>query len=142
VSRALLILASNLERRQAHKWIDAAPTNSRVTFQGPRRTLDQSSKMWAMLTDISRQYRHHGQKLSPDDLKVLFLSALGAELRLVPNLDGTGFVHLGRSSSNLSREEMSNLLDLIAAWGAQNGIVFTDGEGTGVEPNKHPESAA
>ena len=28
---------------------------TRVEFKGPKRTLDQNSRMWAMLTDVSRQ---------------------------------------------------------------------------------------
>jgi hypothetical protein len=80
--------------------------------------------MWAMLTDVARQVKWHGQKLSPDDWKVVFLSALKAELRMVPNLDGNGFVQLGRSSSALSVDEMSDLMALIEAFGAQEGVMF------------------
>jgi hypothetical protein len=66
----------------------------------------------------------HGQKLSADDWKMLFLSALKQEMRLVQNLSGNGFISLGRSSSDLSKEEMSNLLELILAWGAEHGVMF------------------
>ena len=38
--------------------------------------------------------------------------------------EGQVFVQLGRSSSDLSREEMSDLIELIAEWGARNGIEF------------------
>jgi hypothetical protein len=82
--------------------------------------------MWAMLTEVARQVQWHGQKLSADDWKLVFLAALKAELRIVPNLDGTGFVQLGRSSSDLSVSEMADLIDLIAAFGARQGVVFAD----------------
>jgi hypothetical protein len=68
----------------------------------------------------------HGQKLSPDDWKMLFLSALKQEMRMVQNLSGNGFISLGRSSSSLSKEEMSNLLELIMAWGAEHGVRFNE----------------
>jgi hypothetical protein len=68
-------------------------------------------------------------KLSPADWKLIFLDALKRELRIVPNLDGTGFVNLGRSSSDLSKEEMSDLLELITAWGVEHGIKFNDPAG-------------
>lgn len=45
---------------------------------------------------------------------------------MVPNLDGNGMVSLGRSSSDLSKEEMGELMEVIAAWGAANGVVFHD----------------
>jgi hypothetical protein len=82
--------------------------------------------MWAFLSEIAAQVKWHGVKLSADDWKLIFLDSLKRELRIVPNLDGTGFVNLGRSSSDLSKEEMSELLALIEAWGVQNGVRFND----------------
>jgi hypothetical protein len=124
MSRAVIVLHSQIEKARARAWIDQAAWGTRVTFAGPKRTLPQNERMWAMLTDVARQVKWHGQKLSPDDWKVVFLSALKAELRLVPNLDGNGFVQLGRSSSALSVDEMSDLMALIEAFGAREGVVF------------------
>ena len=126
MSRALIVLAYASDRAKAHTWIDKAPVNTRVTFQGPKRSIPQSDAMWARLTEIAEQKTYHGLKLSADDYKLLFLDALKREVRMVPNIDGNGFVSLGRSSSDLSKEEMSDLLELIAAWGAQNGVVFKE----------------
>jgi hypothetical protein len=126
MGRALLILNGQEARRKAASWVQKAPLNTRVTFQGPKRSLDQNSKLWASLTDIAEQMAWHGQKLSADDWKMLFLSALKQELRMVQNLSGNGFITLGRSSSDLSREEMSNLLELILAWGAEHGVKFNE----------------
>jgi hypothetical protein len=99
-----------------------------VTFQGPRRTLDQNSRLWAMLTDISQQLLWHGQRLSTDDWKQVFLAALKQEMRMVPNLDGNGFVQLGRSSSDLSRQEMSDLMTIIEAFAARHGVKLMETE--------------
>ena len=77
-----------------------------------------------MLTDVATQIDWHGVKLTPDDWKLIFLDGLKREMRLVPNLDGTGFVNLGRSSSDLGVEEMSDLMQLIEAFGANHGVVF------------------
>jgi len=82
--------------------------------------------LWSALTDISRQKLYHGVRLTPDDYKLLFMDALKREVRMVPNLDGNGFVSLGRSSANLSVEEMSALLDLIHAWCAREGVILND----------------
>ncbi len=79
-----------------------------------------------MLTEVSVQLSWHRQKLRPDDWKLIFMDALKRELRIVPNIDGTGFVNLGRSSSDLSKEEMGELLELISAFGAQHGVTFRD----------------
>jgi len=128
MSRALLVLAGNSERAKAHYWIDKAPVNTRVTFQGPKRSLPQNDRLWAHLTDIAAQRKWHGQTLSTDDWKLLFMSALKQEMRLVPNLDATGFVQLGRSSSALDREEMADLITIIEAWAAREGVVLGDTE--------------
>ena len=71
-----------------------------------------------MLTDVAQQVTWHGIRLSADDWKIVFLDALKREVRMVPNLDGNGFVQLGLSSSDLSKEEMGMLMELIAAFGA------------------------
>ena len=93
-----------------------------------KRSLPQNDRMWAMLSELALQLPWHGQKLRADDWKLIFLEALKRELRLVPNIDGDGFVDLSRSSSDLSKNEMGDLLDLIAAFGAQHGVMFGDGE--------------
>ncbi len=126
MSRALILIASKADREKVAQWATKAPWNTRVTFQAPKRSLPQNDRMWAMLTDIATQKDWHGIKLTPDDWKLVFLDALKRELRVVPNLEGTGFVNLGRSSSDLSKQEMSDLLELLAAWGASNGVVFHD----------------
>jgi hypothetical protein len=84
--------------------------------------------MWAMLTEIAAQVRWHGLRLSADDYKLLMLDALKREVRMVPNIDGNGFVSLGRSSSDLSRSEMADLLELITMFGARHGVQFKFGD--------------
>ena len=124
MSRALLVLHNDNMREKAIDWVRRAPKETRVTFKGPKRTVEQNDKMWAMLTDISQQLLWHGVRLSPDDYKLLLLDGLKREMRIVPNIDGTGFVNLGRSSSDLSKAEMSELIELIAAFGAQHDVKF------------------
>lgn len=124
MSRATLILASPSVRDKAHTWIDKAPRLTRVEFKGPKRSIPQNDRMWAMLTDVATQVPWHGLKLSPDDWKLVFLDALKREVRMVPNLDGNGFVSLGRSSSDLSKAEMGDLMTLIEMFGAKHGVKF------------------
>ena len=128
MSRALVILNRASDRERVQAWAAKAPWGTRVTFQEAKRTSDQNARMWAMLTEVARQLKWHGQRLSADDWKLVFLSALKQELRIVPNLDGTGFVQLGRSSSSLSVGEMADLMDLIAAFGAREGVTFAEPE--------------
>lgn len=124
----MIILHGQSDRLRAASWIGRLPYGTRIEFKASKRTLPQNDRMWAMLTDVAQQLPWHGVKLRPDDWKLIFLDALKRELRMVPNIDGTGFVNLGRSSSDLSKEEMGNLMELIAAFGAQHGVVFKEPE--------------
>jgi len=128
MSRALLILAGDAQRARAVKWIAQAPAGTRLEFKAPRRTLDQNAKMWAMLTEIAAQKEHCGRKYPPETWKALFLHALGREMQFVPALDGQTFLPLGQRSSDLTKAEMSDLIELLHAWGAENGVVFRDEE--------------
>lgn len=133
MSRALLILDGEFMRNKAIQWIKKSAPGTRVEFKAPKRTLDQNSKMWACLTDIATQLPWHGVKLTPDDWKLVFLDALkrekGSAIRIVPNTDNTGFVNLGSSSSDLSKDEMAELIELIHAFGAQHNVIFYEQEG-------------
>lgn len=126
MGRALLVINTKEARAKAADWLARAPWGTRVTFQGPRRTIEQNSRMWAMLTDFAEQVEHGGRKYSPEAWKTIFLHALGQEATFVPNLDGTGFVPLGLKSSELSKQEMTDLIELLFSEGARRGVVWSD----------------
>jgi hypothetical protein len=118
MSRALVVLDTEFQRRRAADWCWSLKPGTRVEFKAPRRTDEQNAKMWAMLTEVATQVRWHGLKLAPDDWKLILMAGLKRELRLVPNIDGDGFVNLSTSSSDLSKEEMSDLIELMFKFGA------------------------
>jgi len=89
------------------------------------RTIEQNAKLWALLGEISEQVNWHGQKLSSEDWKHVFSAALNQQ-RVVPNIDSTGFVVLGKSTSKMSVAEMMDMIELIHAFGAQRGVKFKD----------------
>lgn len=126
MTRALLTLTSEAVRLRAKRWLSQAPLGTRVEFRAPRRSIPQNDKMWSMLTDIAAQVTHCGRKYPADAWKVLFMHALGREIQFLPAIDGTTFVPYGQSSSELSKQEMSDLIEFIAAWGAEHGVVFGD----------------
>lgn len=126
MSRYVLTLNSSASRANAMQVIAAAPNGTRVEVKAVKRSGPQNDRMWAMLTEVAQQLPWHGQKLRPDDWKLIFLDALKRETRMVPNIDGSGFVDLGRSSSDLTKHEMTDLIELIFAFGAQHGVTFQD----------------
>ena len=126
MSRYSFVLNSAADRARAMKVVAAAPSGTRVEVKAAKRSLPQNDRMWAMLTDVARQLPWHGVKLRPDDWKLIFMDALKRELRIVPNIDGSGFVNLGRSSSALTKSEMGDLLTLIEAFAARHGVKLHD----------------
>jgi hypothetical protein len=88
------------------------------------RSLEQNRKCWAMLAEVSEQVNWHGQHLSAEDWKHVFTSSLKKQ-RAVPGIDG-GFVVLGQSTSKMTIAEMSELIELMHAFGAEHNVKFTD----------------
>lgn len=150
MSRRLYILSSPKQREFVAKVVRGLLRGWRVEIKPPQRTLPQNDKMWAALTDVSEQHQHHGISLEPEDWKLIFLDYFwrlrNAELRLAASIDGKGFVPLsGRSSSDLSKEEMSDFIELIHAEGAGWGVEFQgdgrDAAGGGDSPKPAARAA-
>lgn len=45
---------------------------------------------------------------------------------VVPNLEGTGFVALGLSTSSMTIKEMIDMIELITAFGVDHGVKFNE----------------
>jgi hypothetical protein len=126
MNRALLTLHGAVDRARAIKWVTNAPPGTRLEFKQARRTIPQNDRMWAMLTDIAKQKEHCGRKYTVEEWKCLFMHACGRETQFVPALNGNGFLPLGYRSSDLSKQEMSDLIEFMQCWGAENGVTFHD----------------
>lgn len=94
-----------------------------VEVKPETRSTEQNARLWAMLSDISQQVDWYGRKLSPEDWKHVFTASL-RQLDVVPNLNGTGFVALGQSTSRMTKAEMCDLQTLMEAFGAEKGVQF------------------
>ena len=124
-ARRVFILAHPQARANAIEAIRQAPDGYRVEVKPQNRTLEQNARMWAMLTELSRQVVWHGQKLSAENWKDVLTAALKRQ-QVVPGVDG-GFVVLGTSTRRMTKGEMSDLIELITAFGVEHGVVFGDG---------------
>ena len=111
-------------RRRAAAYLMDVPEGYVVTVQEPTRSLDQNSKLWAMLHDISRQVEWYGNKLTDEEWKDVFSAALKRQ-KVVPGLDG-GFVVCGQRTSQMGKREFSDLVELIRAFGAEHGVRWSD----------------
>lgn len=89
------------------------------------RTLEQNARLNAMCADVARQVIWHGQRLSKDDWRHVFVASYRKGQRAVPGIDG-GFVVLGASSRDLSIAECSDVMEIIAAFGAEHKVKWSD----------------
>jgi hypothetical protein len=126
MARETVIVDIEARRQKALGWLAKAPLGFVVTFQRNKRSIPQNARLWAMLGEISRQVEWHGAKLSPDDWKIMFLQALGHEMRIAPNIAGDGIVSLGGRSSKLSKQEFSDLMELMSAFAAERGVIIEE----------------
>lgn len=118
-------LVHETARKGAAQECLSAPDGWVVTVSEPTRSLEQNAALWAMLSDIAGQIEWHGIKLTAEEWKDL-LSAGLVKSRVVPNIEGTGFVILGQRTSKMTKGEFSDLLELISAFGAERGVVWSD----------------
>lgn len=131
VSRYHVTLTGPRSRSEALAVVAKAPLGTRVEVKAAKRTTDQNALMWALLTRLSLSLPWGGARQTPDTWKLLFLDALRRELAeeeaLLPALfaDG-GQVNVGTSSSDLSKDEMTMLIELILKFGAEHGVEFDD----------------
>jgi hypothetical protein len=93
-------------------------------YEGEIRSLSQNSRLWPYLTDVSRQVDWYGRKLSQWEWKDVFTAALKKQT-VVPGIDG-GFVVIGAHTSKMTKKEMSELLELVVAFGADHKVLWSD----------------
>jgi len=125
MSRAAIIIKSEDDRRKADGWLQSAALGTRVEFRATKRTIPQNSKLWTCLTDISEQVEWYGQYLAPGDWKDIFTASL-RQARVVPGIDPGSFVLLGLHTSEMDKEELAMLIELIYAFGTERGVIFHD----------------
>ena len=121
--RAVLILNGPINRDRAIAWVRRAPNGTQLQFKHSGRTLEQNACLWAKLTDVSEQVVWYGRQLSAEDWKDIFTASL-RKARVVPGIEAGSFVVLGMHTSDMTRDEFSNLLALIDAFAAEHGVDY------------------
>lgn len=124
-------------RKLAAQFCFDAPDFWTVTFKEPAKSREQEEKYHAQIGDITDQCEFMGQRWSEEEWKRLLIDAFarvkaaeGDPLkgwgRIVPSLDGTGFVQLGIQSRGFSKRIGSEFIEHLYAWGAENSVVWSE----------------
>jgi len=94
------------------------------------KTRDQELKYHAMIDEIAKQASHMGASWDAESWKRLlvdlFCKYSGLQTGVVmPNLSGDGIVQLGYQTRKFTKEQASDFVEFLYAWGAEHGIVYT-----------------
>ena len=127
--KRVYILAHQEARIRAMRAVHDAPIGFAVTVSEPTRSLEQNAPLWALLEEIAEQVIWHGKKLTKENWKDIFTASI-RKSQVAPGLDG-GFVVLGQSTSNMSKSEFSELLELIHCFAAEHEVKLNDDITTG-----------
>jgi hypothetical protein len=126
MTQVTVVIRTDADRKLIQKWAANVDVGTCVEFaEGPRRTDAQNDRMWAMLGDISKQVEWYGQYLKDEDWKDMFTASL-RRLRVVPGIDAGTFIPLGMRTSKMRKGEMSDLLTLMAAFGDEHNVVWSE----------------
>lgn len=125
MSRNAVTIRCTADRNLIAAWSKTVPLGTTVEFRAPRRSCDQNALLWSLLGQISKQVEWYGQKLTSEDWKDVCSASL-RRYSVVPGIDAGTFVPLGMRTSQMTKEEMTALIELIIAFGTERGVAFRE----------------
>ena len=125
----MLKLFSPRQRSLAIEAVRNAPEHYVVEIKPRTRSLEQNAMLWRLLTITSQSvpWTVNGVEtmLTPEDWKDIFTASLHQENRIARGIRG-GFVMLGRSTSKMSIAHMTELIEFVYQFLAEQGIVIDE----------------
>ena len=96
------------------------------------KSRDQEKLYHELIGQIAKQMQHMGAKWDAESWKRLLVDQFcrnndiktGA---VIPNLSGDGIVQLGMQTRNFTKEQASEFVEWLHAWGAEHGVTFNEG---------------
>lgn len=125
MDKQVVFLVGDQQKAYAKMLIDAAQNDMVCEIKEKTRTLDQNSKLWPMLQDISRQVCWYDNWLTKEEWKDFFTATVKS-LKVVPNIDKTGFVAVGCSSSNMGKKMFADMIEIIYVFGTEHGVKWSE----------------
>ena len=125
MDKQIVILVDRERKFRAKQLIDAAPDGYVCEIKESTRTLDQNAKLWPMLQDISRQVCWYDNWLTKEEWKDFFTATV-KNLKVVPNMDKSGFVAVGCSSSVMGKKMFADMIEIMYAFGAEHGVRWSE----------------
>jgi len=97
------------------------------------KSRDQEQKYHAMISEIATQAQHMGSKWDAESWKRLLVDKFCKDIGLktgvvMPNLSGDGIVQLGFQTRKFTKEQASEFVEWLYAWGADRGVTYETNE--------------
>ena len=133
IDKKQFFLRSNQVRLNCIEFIKDLPTDDKrplvVKIQPMTRSLEQNSKLHALLSDISKQCEFNGQKRDIDTWKIIMVSAhkiaTGGKAEMVIGIE-CEVINLRESTAQMGVQRLASLIEYTTAWGVENGVKFND----------------
>jgi hypothetical protein len=95
------------------------------------KSREQEKLYHELIGQIAKQAQHLGAKWSTEDFKRLLVDQFAREIgltgaKIIPNLDGTGFVQLGVQTRKFTVDQGSQFIEWLYAWAANNGVTIDE----------------
>ena len=94
-----------------------------LNIKREKRSLDQNALFWSVLTDLSKQVDWYGNRLTPEEWKIM-LTASMKQQKTLPGING-GFVVVGASTSQMTKDEMGELITIAHAFGDEKEVKWS-----------------
>ncbi len=124
-------ITGDIARQAICKAVQSSEIGMVVSIGQPTRSSEQNAMLHPLLTDISNQKEWMGKKRTMLQWKVIMVSAhaiaTGEPAEMVIGLEGE-VVNLRESTAAMSKKRFASLLDYVLAWGANNGVKFSEPE--------------
>jgi hypothetical protein len=93
------------------------------------KTREQEEKYHAMIGEIAKQAEHFGSKWDAESWKRLLVDQFCRDNGIktgavIPNLSGDGIVQLGMQTRKFTKEQASEFVEWLHAWGAEHGVTY------------------
>ncbi|TGV05562.1 hypothetical protein E4695_15930 [Alcaligenaceae bacterium 429] len=130
-------LTTPVARQNAARAVSVAPEGMICEIKPATKKRIQEEKYHAMIGDIAKQVELIGAKRSAEDAKRLLIDAfaramreagtpLKQEGRILPSLDGSGFVQLGIQSRHFYAKEAAEFIEYLYAFGSEHGVLWSE----------------
>ena len=113
------------------KVLNALKTKSlTLEIKQANKSREQEEKYHAMIGEIAKQAQHLGAKWDAESWKRLLVDQFCRDNDIktgvvIPNLSGDGIVQLGFQTRKFTKEQASEFVEWLNAWGAEHGITYS-----------------